>query len=39
MARGIVPDVLTAQTGAHDGLNGYVPNGTSLEDALALRCA
>jgi urocanate hydratase len=35
--RGIVPDVLTDQTSAHDALNGYVPNGISLEDAFALR--
>jgi urocanate hydratase len=35
--RGIVPDVLTDQTSAHDALNGYVPNGMSLDDALALR--
>jgi len=35
--RGIVPDVLTDQTSAHDALNGYVPHGLSLEDALALR--
>jgi urocanate hydratase len=35
--RGIVPDVLTDQTSAHDALNGYVPHGISLEDALALR--
>jgi urocanate hydratase len=34
---GIVPDVLTDQTSAHDSLNGYVPNGMTLEDALALR--
>src|SRR5437868_9366648 len=32
--RGIVPDVLTDQTSAHDPLNGYVPNGMSLDDAL-----
>src|SRR5262245_32287606 len=32
--RGIVPDVLTDQTSAHDALNGYVPNGLSLDDAL-----
>src|SRR2546421_880297 len=37
VSRGIVPDVLTDQTSAHDALNGYVPNGMSLEDALALR--
>ncbi|MGH7983761.1 MAG: urocanate hydratase [Candidatus Udaeobacter sp.] len=35
--RGIVPDVLTDQTSAHDALNGYVPHGISLEDALVLR--
>lgn len=35
--RGIVPDILTDQTSAHDPLNGYVPNGISLEDALSLR--
>ena len=35
--REIVPDVVTDQTSAHDALNGYVPNGMSLEDALALR--
>ncbi len=35
--RGITPDVLTDQTSAHDELNGYVPNGSSYEDALALR--
>ena len=35
--RGVVPDILTDQTSAHDPLNGYVPNGMSLEDALELR--
>ncbi len=35
--RGIVPDVLTDQTSAHDALNGYVPNGMTLEEALQLR--
>src|SRR3981081_2915829 len=35
--RGVVPDVLTDQTSAHDALNGYVPNGMPLEEALALR--
>jgi urocanate hydratase len=35
--RGVVPDLLTDQTSAHDPLNGYVPNGMSLEAALALR--
>jgi urocanate hydratase len=35
--RGIVPDVLTDQTSAHDELNGYVPHGLAYEDALRLR--
>src|SRR5881398_191910 len=35
--RGIVPDVLTDQTSAHDALNGYVPHGMSLDAALRLR--
>src|SRR5690349_5898391 len=35
--RGVVPDILTDQTSSHDPLNGYVPNGMSLEQALALR--
>jgi urocanate hydratase len=35
--RGVVPDVLTDQTSAHDALNGYVPHGMSLDDALVLR--
>jgi len=35
--RGLLPDILTDQTSAHDPLNGYVPHGLSLEAALALR--
>jgi urocanate hydratase len=35
--RGIVPDLLTDQTSAHDPLNGYVPAGLSLAEALELR--
>jgi len=35
--RALVPDVLTDQTSAHDPLNGYVPNGMSLDQALELR--
>ncbi|RMH18932.1 MAG: urocanate hydratase, partial [Gemmatimonadetes bacterium] len=35
--RGVVPDVLTDQTSAHDPLNGYVPAGLSLAEAAALR--
>src|ERR1051326_223146 len=36
--RGAAPDILTDQTSAHDPLNGYVPNGMSLDEARALRC-
>ncbi len=35
--RGIIPDVLTDQTAAHDLLNGYYPAGLSVEEADALR--
>jgi urocanate hydratase len=35
--RGVVPDVLTDQTSAHDMLNGYVPAGMSIAEADALR--
>jgi len=35
--RGVLPDILTDQTSAHDPLNGYVPNGMTLEQALELR--
>ncbi len=35
--RGVVPDILTDQTSAHDPLNGYVPSGMTLEAANALR--
>ena len=35
--RGVVPDILTDQTSAHDPLNGYVPNGMTLEEARELR--
>lgn len=36
-ADGLIPDILTDQTSAHDPLNGYVPNSLSLPEALALR--
>jgi urocanate hydratase len=36
-ARGVVPDLLTDQTSAHDPLNGYVPNGMSLDEAIKMR--
>jgi urocanate hydratase len=35
--RGIVPDVLTDQTSAHDPLVGYLPEGLSNEEANVLR--
>jgi urocanate hydratase len=35
--RGVVPDVLTDQTSAHDPLNGYVPISSPDEDLDALR--
>ncbi len=35
--RGVVPDLVTDQTSAHDPLNGYVPNRIGYEAALALR--
>ncbi len=37
--RGAAPDVLTDQTSAHDPLQGYVPNGMTLAEALTLRHA
>src|SRR3954470_2389868 len=35
--RGVLPDILTDQTSAHDPLNGYIPRGLSLDEAKALR--
>ncbi len=35
--RGVVPDVLTDQTSAHDALNGYIPGGMTLAEAVRLR--
>jgi urocanate hydratase len=35
--RGVVPDLLTDQTSAHDPLNGYIPSGLTLEAAAELR--
>lgn len=39
LRRGIVPDVLTDQTSAHDPLNGYYPAGYTKAEADALRTA
>ena len=35
--RGVVPDLLTDQTSAHDPLNGYIPSGLAVEQAAELR--
>jgi urocanate hydratase len=37
LKRGIIPDVVTDQTSAHDVLYGYIPIGLSLEEADELR--
>jgi urocanate hydratase len=37
LRRDVIPEIVTDQTSAHDPLNGYVPNGMSLEAAIALR--
>ena len=35
--RGVIPDIVTDQTSAHDELHGYIPDGLSLADADELR--
>ena len=35
--RGVVPDMLTDQTSAHDPLNGYIPSGLTIAEADELR--
>ncbi|MDR3605818.1 MAG: urocanate hydratase [Oligoflexia bacterium] len=37
LKRGFMPDLVTDQTSAHDELNGYIPAGMTLEQALELR--
>ena len=37
--RGFRPDLVTDQTSAHDPLGGYVPAGSSVADAIALRAS
>lgn len=37
VARGVVPDIVTDQTSAHDVRYGYIPAGLSLEEAKNLR--
>jgi urocanate hydratase len=33
----IIPEIVTDQTSAHDPLNGYIPNGYTVEEAAAFR--
>ncbi|MEK6838388.1 MAG: urocanate hydratase [Candidatus Thermoplasmatota archaeon] len=35
--RGVIPDVVTDQTSAHDPLGGYIPKGLSVKEAADLR--
>ncbi len=35
--RGVIPDVVTDQTSAHDELNGYIPRGYGVKEAAELR--
>jgi urocanate hydratase len=37
LERGVVPDIVTDQTSAHDPLGGYVPDGLTLDAAAELR--
>jgi len=37
VSRGITPDVVTDQTSAHDPLNGYLPRGWTLSQAIEMR--
>ena len=37
LRRGVIPDIVTDQTSAHDALNGYIPRGMSLAEAATLR--
>ena len=39
LARGVVPDIVTDQTSAHDLVYGYVPSGLSLKETISLRAS
>ncbi|MEC7946782.1 MAG: urocanate hydratase [Myxococcota bacterium] len=39
ISKGVVPDLLTDQTSAHDPLGGYIPRGLSMDQAKALRAS
>ena len=37
LSRGVIPDVVTDQTSAHDELGGYIPKGLTVDEAARLR--
>ncbi|WP_420875124.1 urocanate hydratase [Pseudalkalibacillus hwajinpoensis] len=37
LRKGVLPDIVTDQTSAHDPLNGYIPSGFNVEEASRLR--
>ena len=37
LSKGIIPDIVTDQTSAHDELNGYYPHGINFKEAKILR--
>lgn len=37
LSKNVTPDLVTDQTSAHDPLNGYVPRGISLKEAMKMR--
>jgi len=37
LSKGIIPDIVTDQTSAHDELNGYYPHGINFKEAKVLR--
>jgi urocanate hydratase len=37
LARGVIPDIVTDQTSAHDLVYGYIPEGLSLDEVRSLR--
>ncbi len=39
VSRGVIPDIVTDQTSAHDALNGYIPAGLTLKEADELRAS
>jgi urocanate hydratase len=39
LARGVIPDIVTDQTSAHDLVYGYVPSGLSIKETISLRAS